>query len=72
MLCPARPVRSVVDERAGPVREHHCLNPVAQIEFLEDVRDVCLHGRFADVQLARDLPIGQTAGDQAKDRTFGR
>ena len=60
-------------EGTGPVGEDHGVDAVAQIEFLEDVRDVSLHGRFADVQLARGLPIGQTAGDQAKrPRVRGR
>jgi hypothetical protein len=49
------------------VRKHDCLDTVAQVELLEDVRDVCLDGRIADVELLRDLRIRETAGDQAED-----
>ena len=40
-------------EEPAPVGEHDRLHAVAQIELLEDVRDVRLHGRLADEELAR-------------------
>src|SRR5580693_1330480 len=45
-------------EQSGLVGEHDRLNPVAEAELLEDVRDVRLHGRFADVELLADLCVG--------------
>ena len=44
--------RGCLDE-AGLVCEHDRLDAVAEAEFLEDVRDVGLDGRLADVELAR-------------------
>src|SRR4051794_2574401 len=57
--------RSTVEE-SGLVREHDCLDAVAEVELLEDVRDVCLDGRVADVELLADLDVREAAGDQAK------
>jgi len=45
-------------EQSGLVGKHDRLNPVAETELLEDVRDVRLHGRFADVELLADLCVG--------------
>src|SRR5215218_2919221 len=42
------------------------LNAVAEIELLQDVGDVGLDGRITDVQLPRDLGVGESAGDQPK------
>jgi hypothetical protein len=46
-----------VERRGEPglVGEHHRLDAVAEAELLEDVRDVCLDGRLADVELLTDL-----------------
>ena len=43
--------RSAVEESRF-VCEHDCLDAVAEVELLEDVRDVCLDGRVADVAIA--------------------
>jgi RND superfamily putative drug exporter len=43
------------------VCEHDRLDAVAQIELLEDVRDMRLHGRVADVELLADLGIREAA-----------
>jgi hypothetical protein len=40
------------------VGEHDRLDPVAQAEFLEDVRDVCFHSRLAYIELVADLRVG--------------
>src|ERR671930_551908 len=53
-------------EEACFVGEYDCLDSVAEVELLEDVRDVCLHGRVADVELLADLRVGEAARDQAK------
>ena len=42
------------------------LDAVTEVELLEDVRDVCLDGRVADVELSADLGVREAAGDQAK------
>jgi hypothetical protein len=39
---------------------------VAQLELLEDVRDVRLDGRVADVELAADLRVREASRDQAE------
>lgn len=49
------------------VCEHDCLDAIAEVELLEDVRDVCLDGRVADVELLRDLCVREAAGNRAKD-----
>jgi hypothetical protein len=50
--------------------EHDRLDAVAEVELLEDVRDMCLDGRLADVELLCDLPVGKAASHQAKDLSF--
>jgi hypothetical protein len=35
-------------------------------QLLEDVRDVGLDGRLADVELLPDLRVGESVGDEAK------
>ena len=52
---------SVSLEQARLVGEHDSLHAVAEAELLEDVRDVCLDGRLADVQLSADLPVREAA-----------
>ena len=52
--------------------EHDCLDAVAEAELLEDVRDVRLHGRVADVELLADLHVREALGDQAEDLLFAR
>ena len=54
------------------VSEHHGLDAVAEVELLEDVRDVCLDGRLADVELFRDLAVREAARHQAKDVALAR
>src|SRR5690242_16488573 len=51
----------------GLVYEYDRLHAVAEAELLEDVRDVGLYGRLADVELLTDLCVGQAAGDKQKD-----
>jgi hypothetical protein len=43
------------------------LDPVAEVELLEEVGDVRLHRRLADVELLSDLRVRQAAGDEAKN-----
>src|SRR5207248_10818479 len=59
-----RPRVSVEESRL--VREHDCLDAVAEVELLEDVGDVCLDGGVADVELFADLGVREAAGDQAE------
>src|SRR5215469_15274027 len=49
------------------VCEHDRLDAVAEAQFLEDVRDVCLDGRLADVEPLPDLCVGKAGGDEPKD-----
>src|SRR5438105_14123543 len=48
------------------VREDDRLDAVTEVELLEDVRDVRLDGRVADVELSADLGVREAAGDEAK------
>jgi hypothetical protein len=59
-------------EEACLVGKHDGLDAVAEVELLQDVGDVCLDGGVADVELSRDLPVRQAAGDQAEDFLFPR
>ena len=52
------------------VGEHYRLRPVAQLELVEDMRDVGLHRRFGEEQTFGDLAVGQPAGDQLEDLGF--
>jgi hydrogenase maturation protein HypF len=54
-------------EEPGLVGEHDRLHAVAEAELGEDVRDVRLHGRLADEELAADLVVREAARDQAED-----
>jgi len=54
-------------EEPGLVYEYDRLHAVAEAELLEDVRDVCLDGRLADVELLPDLCVGQAIGDEPED-----
>ena len=58
---------SVLARTVRLVGEHDRLDPVAEAELLEDVRDVHLHGRFADVDLLADLCVGQAGRDEPQD-----
>jgi hypothetical protein len=49
------------------VGEDDRLDAISEPELLEDVRDVGLDGRLADVQVLRDLSVRQTAGHQPED-----
>ena len=64
-----RPPR-VPFEETGLVCQYDCLHAIAEVELLEDVRDVCLDGGVADEELLCDLSIRKTAGDQSKDLLF--
>src|SRR3954471_6858127 len=57
--------RATVEE-SGLVREHDRLDTVAEVQLLEDVRDVCLDRRVAYVELSANLNVREAAGDQAK------
>ena len=59
--------RRVCFEQARLVGEHDCLDSVAEAELLENVRDVRLDRRLADVEVFRNLPVREAAGDEAKD-----
>ena len=61
------PTSRVRVDEPGLVGEHDRLDAVAQVELLEDVRDVRLDGRLADVELLADLGVREAAGDQAED-----
>src|SRR5438128_1112489 len=54
-------------EKPRLVREHDCLDAVTKVELLQDVRDVRLDGRVADVELSADLGVREAAGDQAEN-----
>ena len=49
------------------MREHDCLNSIPEVELLEDVGDVGLDGRVADVELLADLCVREATRDQAED-----
>src|SRR5436190_5371805 len=57
-------------EESSLVGEDDGLDAVAELELLEDVRDVRLDGGVADVELLGDLAVRQAGGDQAKDFSF--
>ena len=57
---------------AGLVRENDGLDAVAQLEFLQDVRDVGLDGPLADEELVGDLGVGQAAGEKFEDLELAR
>src|SRR6516165_717338 len=57
-------------EESGLVCQYDGLHAVAEAQLLEDVRDVCLDGRLADVELLTDLRVGQAAGDEPEDVFF--
>jgi len=67
LACPRKSARWALVATAWPPRvrlegprlvgKHDCLDAVAEIELPEDVRDVCLDGGVADVELLRDLPV---------------
>src|SRR3954469_17219037 len=67
----ARRFRAAVED-ARLVREYDGLDAVAQVELLQDVGDVRLDRRVADVQLRADLGVGKAARDQAQDLAFPR
>src|SRR6266540_872804 len=48
------------------------LDAVAEVELLEDPRDVRLRGCFADHELFADLRIGEAAGEQVKHLALSR
>jgi hypothetical protein len=54
------------------IGEYDCLDAVAEVQLLEDVRDVRLDGGVADVELFRDLGVGQAVRDQAEDLLLAR
>ncbi len=50
----------------------HGLGAVARVDLREHVVDVRLHGRLADEQLRRDLPVRQSARDQRQHLCLAR
>jgi hypothetical protein len=50
--------------------EDGCLDAVLQAEFGEDAADVGFDGLLADCQVAGDLPVAVTAGDQLEYVAF--
>ena len=54
------------------VRQDDRLNAVAQAELAQDARDVALHRRLADEQLARDLRVRHPARDQPQHLELAR
>src|SRR5688572_3550414 len=48
------------------VRVDGCLDPRVQVELLEDVADVVLHGVLGDDEVVSDLAVGQPARHQAQ------
>src|SRR5262249_29091823 len=51
-------------EEPAPVRKHDRLDALAQVELLEDVRDVRLDRRVADVELLPDLDVREALRDE--------
>ena len=56
LACAVRSLRVRLEE-TGLVREHDRLHTVAEVELLEDVRDVRLHGPLADEELLADFRV---------------
>src|SRR6266536_1984183 len=48
-------------------RVYDCLHPRMQVQLLEDVADVVLHGVFGDIQLFGDVTLVVALGDQLED-----
>src|SRR5581483_11020405 len=59
-------------EQPRLVREHDRLHAVAEVELLEDVRDVRLHRRVADEEPPADLGVREALGEQAVDVALAR
>lgn len=53
-------------DHAGLVRDHGGRGPVVDAEAGEDRADVGLHRSLRQAQAARDLPIGETAAEEAE------
>src|SRR5262245_15952227 len=51
----------------GLVGEDDCLHAVTQLELGQDVRDVGLHGRLAEEELAGDLGVRAPPGHLLQD-----
>src|SRR5262245_9386430 len=54
-------------EESGVIGEYDSLDAVTEAELLQDVLDVGLDGRLADVELPPDLRVGQAVGDEPED-----
>jgi hypothetical protein len=59
-------VRPGPDE-TRPVSNDDRLNPIAQIQLGENVRDVCLDRRFGDEQSVGDLSIREAGCEASED-----
>lgn len=66
------PARGRRRDRAGLVGDHRRRGPVVDAEAGEDRADVGLHRSFGQVQAARDLPVGQSAAQEAQHVPFPR
>src|SRR5215218_3167071 len=65
-------LRRAGDDEFSLVGEEHGLHAIAQIELLENVRDVRLRRVLAHHELRGDLLIRQPAGDEAEHFEFAR
>jgi hypothetical protein len=51
-------------------RPHRCLRAVSDADLVVERLDVSFHGRFADVELARDLLVGGASRQMPKNELF--
>ena len=66
-LTALRAMETTVVLYESPHRIVATLHAIAEAELLEDVRDVRLHRRLADVELPSDLGVREAACDEAQD-----
>src|SRR5262249_34667467 len=53
-----------------PAGERRCGSSRAQLELAQDVRDVTGHGVLAENESRRDVPVGQSLGDEIEHLQF--
>jgi hypothetical protein len=56
--------RPVDGDCSGLACQHHELDAVAQVQLLQDVHNVCLHGGLADEEPPADFRVRQAVRDQ--------